>query len=191
MRRRPQLATDRASSRNMSALALPSERDLLQAPISVTAPRYVTVPRGAVSGSREPSRHPQSRVVSAVRLRSRLPPPRRRVSIRRQLHLLVQAHPRCTELCAALHAEALSPFVGSPMSRARVSRSQCPQLLRNRLSGSGVIVVATSIAALHGLRPLVSSHGPVSGSAAPAVKTERGTLRSKRFGPLRRGPSAF
>ena len=75
----PQLAIDRASSRNRAALARgQSERELLQAPVSVTAPRYVTVPRGAVSGSREPSRHPQSRVVSAARRRSRLPPPRRR-----------------------------------------------------------------------------------------------------------------
>ncbi len=34
----------------------------------------------------------------------------------------------------------------------------------------------TLIPALQGHRPLASSHEPVSGSAAPAVKTERGTL---------------
>ena len=83
-----------ARRRGTSAPALPGEREILQAPVFLSAPRYVSYPAGAVSGSREPSRHRKSRIVSAIRRRSRLPPPRRRDSIQQQLANSLRALPR-------------------------------------------------------------------------------------------------
>ena len=84
-----------------------SARELLQAPVFVSAPTYVTYPRGAVSGSREPSRHRKPRVVSAGRLRSRLPPPRRRTSIQRNRALPCERRPDATSCMPFLHADAI------------------------------------------------------------------------------------
>ena len=115
MRSNPHLAIDHASSRNRSALALSSERDLLQAPVSVTAPRYVIVPRGAASGSREPSRQRKSRIVSAGRRRTRLPPPRRRDIIRRQRAHQFTRTPPSAALHPLMSVDAVSVFVASPV----------------------------------------------------------------------------
>ncbi len=66
---------------------------LLQAPVSVAAPTFVTYPRGAISGSREPSRPRKPRVVSAMRRRSRLPPHGGGTAFSGSVHLCSRALP--------------------------------------------------------------------------------------------------
>ena len=185
MRSSPRLAIDHASSRNRSALALPSQREILQAPGIVTAPGYVSYPAEAVSGSREPSRLRKSRVVSAGRRRSRLPPPRRRDSNQQQRAHQVTRTPPCAGLHSLTRIDAVSLFVALPMA----GHEQEQPTLAN-------LTQPISRRQRDRLRHLTCcpSWAWPAGVLSKARFWQRGARRQSRTGapaPLRRGPSAF
>ena len=187
----PQRAIDGTSSRNRSALALSSEREFLQAPVFVSAPRVLSYTRGASSGSREPSRRRNSRVVSASRLRSRLPPHGGGAATNLSLPKIF----RVMRSSTALHQQIASTrrpirgvFVASPKSRAPSEKLQAATIVL-ALVGGAIVTATLSLPFIRiaRWRPLKARFW----QRGARRQNRTGNASLPKIGPLRRGPSAF